>query len=137
MTTVKKIPRVSYEQFKCIHIRSRKSCINCMYTPFVGPIACGALMSVSQKAYTPDSLDTFPLGSHECTKLALLWDSKRSCETKFLNSSNFSYMSFFYVNFENLTIEFHVPYILHAYPILFKMNVIYYSINKLIFYIQF
>ena len=137
MTTVKKIPRVGYEQFKCIHIRSRKSCINRMYTPFVGPITCGVLMSVLQRAYTPDSLDTFPLGLHECTKLALLWDSKRSCETKFLNSSNFSYMSFFYVNFENLTIEFHVPYILHAYPILFKMNVIYYSINKLIFYIQF
>ena len=31
------------------------------------------------------------------------------------NSSNFSYISFLDVNFENLTIEFHVPYVLNIY----------------------
>ena len=31
------------------------------------------------------------------------------------NSSNFSYISFLSVNFENLTVEFHVPYVLNIH----------------------
>ena len=32
-----------------------------------------------------------------------------------INFSNFSYTSFFFVNFENLTVEFHVPYVLNMH----------------------
>ena len=32
-----------------------------------------------------------------------------------INFSNFSYTSFFCVNFENLTVEFHVPYVLNMH----------------------
>ena len=53
------------------------------------------------------------------------------------NSLNFSYISFLGVNFENLTVEFHAPYVLNiTYQISFKSDIIYYLINKLIFYIQ-
>ena len=41
-----------------------------------------------------------------------------SLEKKF---SNFSYISFFSVNFENLTIQFHVPYFLNMH-IKFRLN---------------
>ena len=34
---------------------------------------------------------------------------------------NFSYISFLWVNFENLVIEFHVPYVLNMY-IKFRLN---------------
>ena len=56
-----------------------------------------------------------------------------SLERKF---SNFSYISFLGVNFEYLIIEFHVSYVLNIHQISFKSDVIYYSINKLIFYTQ-
>jgi len=46
------------------------------------------------------------------------------------NSSNFLYISFLGVNFENLTVEFHVPYVLNMH---IKLNVIYYLINQPIF----
>ena len=42
------------------------------------------------------------------------------------NTSNFLYISFLGVNFENLTVEFHVPYVLNMH---IKLNVIYYLIN--------
>ena len=50
--------------------------------------------------------------------------------TKFLskrNSSNFSYISFLDVNFDNLTIEFYVPYVLNM-PIKFCSNKILFTI---------
>ena len=37
------------------------------------------------------------------------------------NSSNFSYISFLDVNFGNLTVEFHVPYVLNMH-IKFRSN---------------
>ena len=37
------------------------------------------------------------------------------------NSSNFSYIPFLGVNFENLTVEFHVPYVLNMH-IKFRSN---------------
>ena len=46
------------------------------------------------------------------------------------NFSNFLYISFLGVNFENLTVEFHVPYVLNTH---IKLNVIYYLINQPIF----
>ena len=46
------------------------------------------------------------------------------------NFSNFLYISFLGVNFENLTVEFHVPYVLNMH---IKLNVIYYLINQPIF----
>ena len=55
----------------------------------------------------------------------------------FRTKSNFSYISLLGVNFENLTVEFHAPYVLNiTYQISFKSDIIYYLINKLIFYIQ-
>lgn len=49
-------------------------------------------------------------------------------QTKFLrNSSNFSYISFLGVNFENLTVEFHVPYVLNMH-IKFRSNRILFTI---------
>ena len=44
------------------------------------------------------------------------------------NSSNLSYISFFFVNFKNLTIEFHVSYILNMH-IKFCLNQILFTIN--------
>ena len=44
------------------------------------------------------------------------------------NSSNFSYISFLGVNFENLTVKFHVPYV-------FKMHIKFRS-NRMLFTIQ-
>ena len=44
------------------------------------------------------------------------------------NFSNLSYISFFCVNFENLTVEFHIPYVL-------KMYIKFFS-NRLLFTIR-
>ena len=41
------------------------------------------------------------------------------------------------MDFENLTIEFHVLHVLNAYQISFKSDISYFSINKFIFYTQF
>jgi len=38
------------------------------------------------------------------------------------------------VNFENLTIELHILYVVNTCQISFKLDVIYYPTNKLIFY---
>ena len=47
---------------------------------------------------------------------AYLAKNKVSLQTSLeRNSSNFSYISFLGVNFENLTVEFHVPYVLNIY----------------------
>ena len=43
------------------------------------------------------------------------------------NSSNFSYISFLSINFENLTVEFHIPYVLNMY-IKFRSNRILFTI---------
>ena len=43
------------------------------------------------------------------------------------NSSNFSYISFLDVNFENLIVEFHVPYVLNIH-IKFRSNRILFTI---------
>ena len=43
------------------------------------------------------------------------------------NSSNFSYISFLGVNFENLIVEFHVPYVLNIH-IKFRSNRILFTI---------
>ena len=41
------------------------------------------------------------------------------------------------MNFENLTVRFYVIYVLNTHvKFYFKLNVIYYSINKLIFFIH-
>ena len=47
-------------------------------------------------------------------------------------SSNFSYISFFFffVNFENITIEFHVPYVLNMH-IKFRSNWILFTIQSI------
>ena len=44
------------------------------------------------------------------------------------NSSNFSYISFFVVNFENLTVKFHILYILNKH--------INFYINQMLFIIR-
>ena len=49
------------------------------------------------------------------------------------NSSNLLYISFFFVNFENLTIEFHVSYILNMH-IKFCSNQILFTINLFFIY---
>ena len=38
------------------------------------------------------------------------------------------------VHFENLTVKLYVFYVLNTYQISFTLDIIYYSINKLIFY---
>ena len=43
------------------------------------------------------------------------------------NFSNFSYISFLGVNFENLTVKFHVPYVLNIH-IKFRLNRILFTI---------
>ena len=60
-------------------------------------------------------------------KLSLQTSTKR-------NSLNLSYISFlFFVNFENLTIEFYVSYILHTH-IKFRSNHILFIINLFLIY---
>ena len=57
-----------------------------------------------------------------------LYKNKVSLQTSLeRNSSNFSYISFLGMNFENLTVEFHVPYILNIH-IKFHSNRILFTI---------
>ena len=49
------------------------------------------------------------------------------------NSSNLSYISFFGVNFKNLTIEFHVPYVLKMH-IKFRSNRMLFTIQSINFF---
>ena len=52
------------------------------------------------------------------------------------NSSNFLYISFFYVNFENLTVKFHVPYVLNIH-IKFHLNQMLFTIRSInVFFIH-
>ena len=60
--------------------------------------------------------------------------NKVSLQTNFeRNSSNFSYISFFGVNFENLTVEFHVPYVLNMH-IKFCSNQMLFTISSINFF---
>ena len=49
------------------------------------------------------------------------------------NFSNFSYNSFLGVNFENITVEFHVPYVLNMY-IKFHSNHILFTMQSINLY---
>ena len=49
------------------------------------------------------------------------------------NFSNFSYNSFLGVNFENVTVEFHVPYVLNMY-IKFHSNHILFTMQSINLY---
>ena len=49
------------------------------------------------------------------------------------NFSNFSYNSFLGVNFENITVEFHVPYVLNMY-IKFYSNHILFTMQSINLY---
>ena len=52
------------------------------------------------------------------------------------NSSNFSYISFLGVNFENLTVKFHVPYVLNIH-IKFRSNWMLFTIRSInLFFIR-
>ena len=52
------------------------------------------------------------------------------------NSLNFSYVSFFDMQFENLTVEFHIPYVLNMH-IKFLSNRILFTIRSInLFFIQ-
>ena len=47
--------------------------------------------------------------------LATIWTKLRTLQTSLeRNSSNLAYISFLNMNFENLTVEFHVPYVLNS-----------------------
>ena len=60
--------------------------------------------------------------SHDLSKVTLQTSLER-------NSSNLSYISFLDVNFENLTVEFYVPYVLNMHIISNRMLFTIRSIN--------
>ena len=47
-----------------------------------------------------------------------------------MNSSNILYISFLGVNFENLTVKFHVPYVLNVH-IKFRLNRVLFTIRSI------
>ena len=57
-------------------------------------------------------------------------------DTYFPNSLNFSYISFSGMNFKNLTVEFHVPYVLNSH-IKFHSNRMIFTIRSInVFFIH-
>ena len=52
------------------------------------------------------------------------------------NSLNFSYISFFGVQFENLTVEFHIPYVLNMHFKFFSNRILFTIRSINLFFIQ-